>query len=84
MNIKTNLVGGKLTLSFVQTSTKENIQKWMLKGDITKKRIQIFTKVLIDNDVQAPISSDVGITDSTTPPFSDKLIMFLMSLLSEV
>ena len=55
----------------------------MLRGrDITKKHIQVFTKVLIDNDIQPPISSDIGITDSTTPPFSDKLTMFHMALLS--
>src|SRR4051794_28049364 len=85
MNVKTNLIGGKLALSFAQTSSRENIQKWMLRGkDITKKHIQIFTKALMDNDTQAPISSDVAITDSTTPPFSDKLTMFHMSLLSTI
>ena len=42
----------------------------------------MFAKVLIDNDIQPPISSEVAITDSTTPPFSDKLTMFHMALLS--
>lgn len=85
MNIKTNVIGGKLALSFAQTTPRENVQKWMLRGkDITKKHLQIFTKVLIDNDTQPPISSDIGITDSTTPPFSDKLTLFLMGLLSSV
>ena len=85
MNIKTNLIGTKLSLSFAQTSSRENIQKWMLRGrDISKKHVQIFTKTLVDNDTQAPISSDVAITDSTTPPFSDKLTMFHMGLLSAV
>lgn len=83
MNIKTNLMGGKLAISFAQTSSRENVQKWMLRGrDITKKHIQIFTKALINNDIQPPISSDIAITDSTTPPFSDKLTLFHMGLLS--
>ena len=83
MNIKSNLIGSKIALSFAQTSSREEIQKWTLRGkDISNKHIQIFTKVLLDNDIQSPMPSDLAITDSTTPPFSDKLIMFLMSLLS--
>ena len=77
MNIQTNLMGGKLTTSFAQGTPREDIRKWMLRGrDISKKHIQLFTQILIENDVQAPISSDVSITDSTIPPFSDKLTMF--------
>ena len=47
-----------------------------------KKHTQVFTKVLLDNDIQSPITSDIAITDSTTPPFSDKLTMFHMAFLS--
>jgi hypothetical protein len=83
MNIQTNLIGGKLALSFAQVSPRENVQKWMLRGkDITQKHIHIFAEALIDNDLQPPLSSDVYITDSTTPPFSDKLTMFHMALLT--
>lgn len=83
MNIQTNLIGSKLAQSFAQASPREEIRKWMLRGkDISQKHIQVFTKALLDNDIQAPASSDVCITDSTTPPFSDKLTMFLMSFLS--
>lgn len=85
MNTQTNVIGGNLALSFAQTSSRENIQKWMLRGrDITKKHVQVFTKVLIDNDIQPPLSSEVAITNSTTPPFSDKLALFLMGLLSSL
>lgn len=84
-NIQTNLIGGKLAISFAQTSPRENVQKWMLRGkDITQKHIEIFTKALIDNDLQPPIQSDVFITDSTIQPFSDKLAMFHIALLTAV
>lgn len=83
LNIQTNLMGSKLATSFAQGSSKENIRKWMLKGrDISKKHIQKFSTTLINNDIQPPISSDASITDSTTPPFSDKLTMFHMSFMS--
>ncbi|MGM0920517.1 MAG: DUF3231 family protein [Bacillota bacterium] len=82
MNIQTNLMGSKLALSFAQISPRENIQKWMLRGsEISQKHIQIFSRTLLDNHIQPPISSDACITDSTTSPFSDKLTLFHMSLL---
>ncbi|MFE4524911.1 DUF3231 family protein [Cytobacillus firmus] len=85
MNTQTNVIGGSLALSFAQISPRENVQKWMLRGkDITKKHVQIFTKALIDNDLKPPLSSKAAITDSTTPPFSDKLTLFLMGLLSSI
>ncbi|MFD2924544.1 DUF3231 family protein [Halobacillus naozhouensis] len=83
MNTQTNMIGTKLALSFAQTSPNEQVQKWMLRGaDISKKHVEIFTKALMNNNIQPPASSDVSITDSTTPPFSDKLTLFHMGLLS--
>lgn len=83
MNGLTNQIGSKLSLSFAQTSPNKNIQKWMLRGrDISQKHLKIFADALNNNNVQAPVSADVSITDSTIPPFSDKLMMFHMALLS--
>lgn len=80
MNVRTNMIGGKLAISFAQVSAVEKVQNWMLRGrDITKKHIGIFAKILSDNDLLAPLSSDVSITDSTIPPFSEKLGMFLFA-----
>ncbi|WP_102275001.1 DUF3231 family protein [Cytobacillus massiliigabonensis] len=83
MNGLTNQIGSKLSLSFAQTSANKTIQKWMLRGrDISQKHMKIFADALISNDIQAPVSADVSITDSTIPPFSDKLVMYHMALLS--
>ncbi|WP_425204123.1 DUF3231 family protein [Priestia megaterium] len=83
MNIQTNVIGSRLSLGFAQTSPRENIQDWMLRGSkIAEKHIQVFSKALLDNDIQPPVSSDIAITDSTTPAFSDKLSMFQMSFLT--
>lgn len=83
LNIQTNLMGSKLATSFAQGTTREKIRKWMMRGkDISQKHIKIFTDILLKNDINPPIPSDVGITNSTIAPFSDKLIMFHMSLLS--
>jgi hypothetical protein len=83
MNIQTNLIGAKLSLAFAQTSPRKDVQDWMIRGSkIAEKHIQIFTKALLNNDIQSPISSDIAISDSTIPAFSDKLAMFHMSILT--
>ena len=54
-----------------------------VKGrDISQKHIVPFTQVLNENDIQSPAPSDVFITDSTIPPFSDKLIMFHIAMIA--
>ncbi|MFP3727616.1 DUF3231 family protein [Priestia filamentosa] len=83
MNSITNHIGSKLSLSFAQVSPQEEIQNWMLRGrDISQKHMRVFTRILLDSDIESPISPDVAITDATTPPFSDKLAMFHMAMLS--
>jgi hypothetical protein len=83
MNIQTNIIGSKLSLGFAQTSQREKIQKWMLRGaEISEKHVQIFAQALLDNHIQPPVPHDIAISDLTTPVFSDRLAMFQMALLS--
>jgi hypothetical protein len=83
MNSISNHIGSKLFLSFAQISPHEQVQNWMLRGrDISRKHMRLFTKLLLDSDIESPISPDVAITDSTTSPFSGKLMMFHMGMLS--
>ncbi|KAB7706975.1 DUF3231 family protein [Bacillus aerolatus] len=82
MNVMTNTMGAKLCLAFAQTSSSKEIQEYMLRGkDISNKHIQIFVSALLDCDIQTPHLPDISVSDSTTPTFSDKLLMFHMSLL---
>ncbi|KMJ57403.1 hypothetical protein AB685_15345 [Bacillus sp. LL01] len=83
MNVMTNSIGIQLTLSFAQTSTLKEVQEYMLRGnDISNKHIEIFTKILLDNNIPTPRLPDVSVSNSVTRTFSDKLMMFHMSLLS--
>lgn len=83
MNTQTNLIGSKIALGFAQISPREEIQKWMFRGhEISKKHLKVFGAILLENDIQPPVPSDNCITDSTIPPFSDKLTMFIMSALA--
>ncbi|SDJ01456.1 DUF3231 family protein [Natribacillus halophilus] len=82
INTLTNSIGMKLCIAFAQSSPRKEVQDFMLRGkDISKKHIKIFVDILLEDEIEAPSVPDVGVSDSTTPPFSDKLMMFHMSLL---
>ncbi|MDA6082981.1 DUF3231 family protein, partial [Escherichia coli] len=46
------------------------------------KHIKIFSDILLQNDIPTPRLPDVSVSNSVTQTFSDKLIMFHMSLIS--
>jgi len=82
-NAKTNTLGFKLCLAFAQTSPSKDVQDYMLEGkDISQKHIKYFTSTLMKDNVEMPNSPDTSIGNSTTWTFSDKLMMFHMSLIS--
>ncbi|WP_077325248.1 DUF3231 family protein [Virgibacillus siamensis] len=83
MNITTNSIGVKMCLAFAQTSPAKEVQEFMLRGKKTSKRhIKTFVDKLLKDDIQAPHVPDVAVSDSTTKTFSDKLMMFHISLLT--
>lgn len=83
MNVMTNAMGVNLSLSFAQTSPVKEVSDFMLRGaEIANKHIKIFTDILLQNDIPTPRLPDVSVSNSVTQTFSDKLIMFHMSLIS--
>lgn len=82
-NQMTNTMGVKLCISFSQTSPSKEVQEFMLRGKaISQKHNKIFSDKLNEDDIQSPHSPDLGISNSTTKTFSDKLLMYHMSLLT--
>ncbi|MGP4040777.1 DUF3231 family protein [Gracilibacillus sp. D59] len=82
MNLRTNEIGVKLCLSFAQTSPTKEVQDYMLRAkEVSKKHMKIFSETLLQDEIETPKVSDFGISDSTTQTFSDKLMMFHMSLI---
>lgn len=83
LNIQTNVMGEKLSLSFAQTSPTKVVQEFMLRAkNISQKHIKIFVDTMMKDDIEAPQVSDLAVSDSTTQTFSDKLTMFHMSLIA--
>ncbi|WP_100407488.1 DUF3231 family protein [Bacillus solitudinis] len=81
-NIETNIVGQVLLVGLAQVSKSKKVREYCFRGkDIAKKHVKIFSSILTDDEIPAPIPSDLEVSDSTLTPFSDKLIMFHSSLL---
>jgi hypothetical protein len=76
-NLVRNLTGSALTLGLSQTAKSSQIQKYMNRGhNISRKHVEIFQSLLAEDNLPAPNNWDAVPTDSTIPPFSDKLMMF--------
>ncbi|WP_078381274.1 DUF3231 family protein [Sutcliffiella halmapala] len=83
MNIETNQIGMMLCTAFSQTAMDEEVREFMKKGkQLAKNHIGTFFNALIKEDVQAPMSSDFSISASTIAPFSDKLMMLHISVMT--
>ncbi|MRG87567.1 DUF3231 family protein [Salinibacillus xinjiangensis] len=82
-NIKTNSVGEMISTAFAQTTNSQEVMAYMKRGkEISHKHKKIFAEFLSASDLSTPMTWDNGITDSTTRVFSDKLMMFLIDVLS--
>jgi hypothetical protein len=82
-NIQTNYFGGSLVTGFAQTVKNEDVKQYFVRGkEITKKHTKIFSRYLQENDLPSPVTWDAEITDCQEPPFSDKLMMFQVNMMS--
>ncbi|MEM5014519.1 DUF3231 family protein [Niallia taxi] len=84
-NINTNILGKSIMLSFSQVASSENIRKYFQEGaKLANKQIKMFSNHLANEDLPAPKTMDTHITDSTTSPFSDKLMLYHGSLIGNI
>ncbi|GGA32323.1 DUF3231 family protein [Paenibacillus physcomitrellae] len=81
-NVQTNALGKALLIGFSQVVQSEEIRKYLQRGaDISAKHVKVFSDFLLDDNLPTPMTWESEITTSTEVPFSDKLILFHMSLL---
>ncbi|WP_047986430.1 DUF3231 family protein [Ornithinibacillus californiensis] len=81
-NVETNALGKALLTGLAQVAKSKKVRNYCLKGkEIANKHIEVFSALLTNDDLPSPMPWDLEVTDSTIPPFSDKLIMFHTSLL---
>ncbi|WP_456279005.1 DUF3231 family protein [Bacillus sp. AK128] len=81
--IETNNIGMQLITGFAQCANNDEIKQYFVKGkELAKKQIKIFEEILLDNDIPFSATSGGTVTNSTTSPFSEKLMMFCIFLLN--
>ena len=82
-SIEDNIFGMQLMTGFAQVATESEVKKYFIEGkELAKKIISQYSDVLLQSDIQPPSAWAGKATDSTKPPFSDKLMMYLTSLIS--
>lgn len=84
-NINTNILGKSLMLGFSQVASSEKIRKYFRDGtDLANNQIKSFADHLLKQNLPSPKLMDDHVTDSTTSPFSDKLMMYHASLAGNI
>ncbi|TVY11451.1 DUF3231 family protein [Paenibacillus cremeus] len=77
LNIMTNSVGQALMLGFSQVAKSKEVVEYILRGrDISSKHIEVFSSVLRDDKLPAPMTWESDISNSKEAPFSDKLMLY--------
>ena len=83
-NIRNNTMGKILLTGFSQVTKSPDLRRYMNRGvEIANKHIQIFSEFLREEDIPIPMSSDSGVTNSTVAPFSEKLMLYHVSLMCQ-
>lgn len=76
-NINNDIASKALMLGFVQGAKREEVKKFLERGiEINQKHIEKFSSKLNQSNVPSPSLLDHLVTTSTTPAFSDKLMVY--------
>lgn len=70
-------VSKALGIGFSQVANTKEVRDYMSRGtQMSSKHTEVFNSLFREDNLNAPISWDSMVNNSTTSPFSDKLIMF--------
>jgi hypothetical protein len=81
--IQSNVFGMQLMTGFAQVAKENEVKKYFIQGkELSKKIVTELSDVMMQSDIQPPSTWAGKATDSTDPPFTDKLMMYITSLIS--
>jgi hypothetical protein len=73
-----------LLLGFSQVAKANDVREYLMRGtQLTSKHVEIFSSLLHEDNLPSPPSWDSEVTNVTTAPFSDKLLMFHAGFLTQ-
>ncbi|MCT2345963.1 DUF3231 family protein [Bacillales bacterium AN1005] len=79
--VETNLIGLQVINGFSQCAEEKEVSNYFAKGGELAKEIATgLGDIILKNDTQLPGFSGGNVTASTIPPFSDKMMMYCISL----
>lgn len=82
MNSQTNGLGKILLMGFSQVASSQELRKYFWRGvEIATKHVKVFTDTLKNEDLPVPMTWDSDVMNSKEAPFSDKLMIFHVTLL---
>lgn len=82
-NIQTNAIGKTLIIGFAQIAKDQEVKEYFLRGkQIAQKHMDYFSDTLKKEDLPAPMNWDTALSDSTMSVFSDKLMMYHISVMN--
>ena len=80
-NLKKIQLSKSVTIGFAQVAKSQEVKKYLWRGvEIYAKHIEIFESIMSIDHLPHPKSEESEVTNSTTAPFSDQLMIFHKSL----
>ncbi len=82
-SIENNIFGMQMMTGFAQVAKENEVKNYFIEGkELAKKIISELSDILLQSDIQPPSTWAGKATNSTVPPFSDKLMMYLTNMVS--
>ncbi|MEH7300375.1 DUF3231 family protein [Neobacillus drentensis] len=79
--IESNVIGMQMIYGFAQCVEKKDVSKFFTKGgELAAGIIKEMSEILLENNIQVPATAGGNVTTSTLAPFSDKLMMYCVSI----
>lgn len=83
LNLQENDMAKTLLTGFSQVAKSQRIREYFYRGkEIAGKHIEVLRDKLAKEDLSASTSWDLTVTNSTVAPFSDKLMMFTLTVMN--
>ncbi|WP_280771756.1 DUF3231 family protein [Salipaludibacillus daqingensis] len=84
-NFQRNALGSATMIGYSQVANKSDVTDYILRGkEIAQKHCEIFGNYLNEHDLPSPATWGAEVTDSTTYTFSDKKMLFYVTLLTSL
>ncbi|WP_226582315.1 DUF3231 family protein [Halobacillus litoralis] len=82
-NVKNNALGEIVCQAFGQTTKNKTVKNFMQKGKkLSIKHRKLFANILDQSGITVPMTSASWVTTKTDPVFSDRLMLYIISVLS--